>query len=234
MPTPTPVRPHLAAALAQAGHVLLNFRTVSGVSRPEGLGGRLHDLMRERGENFSMVAWLLASDDDWYAIAVDHGHGRDAFRLFADAEREATADLPPRPHVEEFLAACRESGRRVAIAGNYDQRVVRAYLKRHGLARHVDRVLCREAELPTHVAELAPALGVAGDTVAAVSDSAVALRHAEAAGLRAIGFVGGGDRRKHLAGPGEVFVTNVGATETRSIPALWRTGRWGEGLLIGR
>ncbi|MEV0650337.1 HAD family hydrolase [Phytomonospora sp. NPDC050363] len=241
---PTPVRPHLAAVLARTSHVLIAFDAIAGGAvRTAGTGRRLGDLMRRRGERFSLVAEMLAGDDDWYAIAVERGHGRDAFAMYAEAEREATAESAPKPYVPEFLAACRESGRGVVVAGNQDQHVVRAYLERHGLARRVDHVLCRRALLPPGVEEFAPSAGCLPGELAAVSGCAHSLWRAEMAGMLRIGVEGGGggggggrgdgcgegvaDSRKLLAGTGRLGVTNTGATRGPAIARMWPVARGG-------
>jgi len=228
---PTPVRPHLAAVLARTSHVLIGFDSVADAVRSEGTGRRLGDLMFKRGESFSLVARMLASDDDWYAIAVDRGYGREAFAMFAEAEREATADAAPKAYVPEFLAACQESGRRVVVAGNHDQRVVRAYLKRHGLARSVDHVLCRREVFPPGVGEIAPGVGCAPGNLAAVADSATTLWRADMEGMLRIGFEGGADDRKFLAGTGRLILTGTGTTRADAVTAMWPVARGG--LVIG-
>lgn len=76
-----PVRPHLAAVLARTSHVLVGFDFIADAVRSEGARRRLQDLMPERGEAFSLLARLLGGDDDWYAIAVQRGHGPDPFAI---------------------------------------------------------------------------------------------------------------------------------------------------------
>ncbi|GLZ78254.1 hypothetical protein Afil01_30610 [Actinorhabdospora filicis] len=229
---PTPVRPHLAAVLARTSHVLIGFDSIATAVRTEGTGTRLYDLMFERGERFSPVAWMLASDDDWYAIAVQRDHGRDAFAMYAEAEREATSTATPKPHVPEFLAACRESGRAVLVAGNHDQQVVRAFLKRHGLARLVDHILCRQALLPPTVTDLAPSAGCLPGNLTAIADSTYSLWQADMADMQRIGIEGGIDSRKHLAGIGELYLTNTGNTRGDAVSQRWPVAR--RGLAFGR
>lgn len=224
---PTPVRPQLAAVLARTSHVLLGFDSLAGSVRTGGTGIRLHDLMRERGEAFSPVAWLIAGDDDWYAIAVERGHGREAFAMYAQAEREATAGATLKPGVADLLSACRESGRGVVVAGNYDQQVVRAFLKRHGLGKLVGHVLCRREVLPPGIHELAASAGCLPGNLAAVSGSAYSLWAADLADMLRIGVEGGSDSRKYLAGTGELWTTNTGRTQGPAVMRMWPVARRG-------
>lgn len=113
----------------------------------------------------------------------------------------------------------------VAVAGNHDRQVVRAFLEHRGLARLVGHILCRRAVLPPTPAEFALSAGCLPGNLAAVSDSAYSLWRADMAGMLRIGVEGGADSRKFLGGTGELRLT--GTTRGDAVTQMWPVARTG-------
>ena len=65
-----------------------------------------------------------------------------------DLEVAAVATAKPTPYVHDVLAACRESGRTVAVVSNNAERAVQLYLTRHGLDDRIGPVFARTSHDP--------------------------------------------------------------------------------------
>jgi phosphoglycolate phosphatase len=112
-----------------------------------------------------------------------------------DQEVTAAATARPTPYVHEVLAACRESGRTIAVVSNNSARAVNAYLDRHGLAESVALVVARTSSDPALLKPSPHLLGIAIEKLAAdpaatalVGDSLTDIEAAHRAGIASIGY----------------------------------------------
>lgn len=112
-----------------------------------------------------------------------------------DLEVAATATAEPTPYVHEVLAACRETGRTVAVVSNNSTRAVTAYLERHGLIDGVARITARTSSDPAllkpspHLIERAVGdLDADSAASALVGDSLTDIEAAHRAGVASIGY----------------------------------------------
>lgn len=87
--------------------------------------------------------------------------------------------------------------------------------------------MCRRALLPPSVVEFAPSVGCPPGNLAAVSDSAYSRWLADMARMQRIGFEGGVNGRKFLAGTGELRLTRTGATKGGAVTQMWPVTRAG-------
>lgn len=112
-----------------------------------------------------------------------------------DLEVTATATAKPTPYIHDVLAACRESGRTVAVVSNNAERAVRTYLVRHGLDDRIGHVFARTSHDPAllkpspHLIEKAvQALNADPTATALVGDSITDIEGAHLAGIASIGY----------------------------------------------
>ena len=111
------------------------------------------------------------------------------------AEIKAVESATPTPGVDEFLAACRETGRQLAIVSNNTGASVRAYLARVGLARFVQHVEARDPSDPAlmkpspHLIEkAAQALAVVPGQCTLIGDQTTDVKAARSIGAASIGY----------------------------------------------
>jgi phosphoglycolate phosphatase len=133
-----------------------------------------------------------------------------------DAEVTAVASAKPTPHVAEFIEACQDSGRRIAVVSNNSHIAVESYLADHGLRQQVDAVAARTEPDPAlmkpgpHlvIRALAQVEGIP-DSAVLIGDSETDIASAESAGVRSIGFANkpGKERRLSLAGADAIVTT---------------------------
>ncbi len=112
-----------------------------------------------------------------------------------DLEVTATSTAKPTPYVHDVLAACRESGRVVAVVSNNSERAVRTYLVRHGLDDRVGQIFARTSHDPAllkpspHLIEKAvQALNADPAATVLVGDSITDIEGARLAGIASIGY----------------------------------------------
>jgi phosphoglycolate phosphatase len=112
-----------------------------------------------------------------------------------DQEVAAVATAKPTSYVHEVLAACRESGRTVAVVSNNSARAVSAYLDRHGLSDGVALVVARTSHDPALLKPSPHLLEIAVEKLAAdpaatafVGDSLTDIEAAQRAGIASIGY----------------------------------------------
>jgi len=111
------------------------------------------------------------------------------------AEIKAVESATPTPGVEEFLAACREAGRPLAIVSNNTGASVRAYLDHVGLAGFVQHIEARDPSDPAlmkpspHLLErAAQALAVAPERCTLIGDQTTDVRASRAIGAASVGY----------------------------------------------
>jgi phosphoglycolate phosphatase len=110
-------------------------------------------------------------------------------------EVTAVATAKPTPYVHEVLAACRESGRTVAVVSNNSAQAVNAYLDRHGLSGGIALVVARTSHDPALLKPSPHLLEIAVEKLAAdpaatafVGDSLTDIEAARRAGIASIGY----------------------------------------------
>jgi HAD superfamily hydrolase (TIGR01509 family) len=116
-------------------------------------------------------------------------------RQLTDAELEATETATATPGAAEFLAACRATGRPVAVVSNNSAQAVRTYLDRVDLVDLVEHIEGRD---PTNPAKMKPdptpvrralrAIGGEAQSALLIGDSDSDQRAARAARVHAIGY----------------------------------------------
>jgi HAD superfamily hydrolase (TIGR01509 family) len=134
----------------------------------------------------------------------------------ADLEVAAVATAKPTPYVHDVLAACRESGRAVAVVSNNAERAVQTYLTRHGLDDRTGPVFARTSHDPAllkpspHLIEKAvQALNADPTETALVGDSITDIEGSRLAGIDSIGYANkpGKLERMTAAGAGAVITS---------------------------
>ncbi|MFF0339675.1 HAD family hydrolase [Kribbella sp. NPDC004875] len=125
------------------------------------------------------------------------------------AEIKAVESATPTPGVDDFLTACREAGRQVAIVSNNTGASVRAYLDRVGLADLVQHIEARDPSDPglmkpsPHLIERAAlALGVEPDACTLIGDQPTDVQAAHAIGAASIGYANKPGKADDLAAAG--------------------------------
>lgn len=111
------------------------------------------------------------------------------------AELHAAATAVPNPGLAGLLAACRRTGRRLAVVSNNSEQAVLAYLKRHAINDAVDAVVARTSDTinllkphPHLVATAAQALRIDPAACLLVGDSENDLHAGRAAGVITVGY----------------------------------------------
>jgi HAD superfamily hydrolase (TIGR01509 family) len=111
------------------------------------------------------------------------------------AEIKAVESAAPTPGVDEFLAACREAGRQLAIVSNNCEASVRTYLDRVGLTRFVQHIEARDPSDPALmkpnpylIEQAAQALGTSPSRCALIGDQTTDIQAARAIGAASIGY----------------------------------------------
>lgn len=125
------------------------------------------------------------------------------------AEIKAVESATPTPGVDDFLTACREARRQVAIVSNNTGASVRAYLDRVGLADLVQHIEARDPSDPglmkpsPHLIErAAQALGVEPDACTLIGDQPTDVQAARAIGAASIGYANKLGKADDLAAAG--------------------------------
>jgi phosphoglycolate phosphatase len=111
------------------------------------------------------------------------------------AEIRAAESATPTPGAAEFLAACRDTGRPVAVVSNNCLPAVVAYLERVGLAGLVQHIEAREEVDPARmkpnpylIERAAHAIGVSLTRCLLIGDQPTEIQAAQAVGAAGIGY----------------------------------------------
>lgn len=133
-----------------------------------------------------------------------------------DAEVTATETATPTPGLPDVLAAARNTGRQIAIVSNNSTEAVHAYLDRHRLAGHINRISARHADMDLHLlkpnphllAQVLVALDVEPQEAALVGDSVFDIKAASAAGVAIVGLANKLGKNRKLAEAGANVVVD--------------------------
>ena len=217
------VRPHVARAVGQTAHVLLDF------------DGILFDMQAALGRTAreKAVADLLTSREHrprslpitfgWYGVhetlnylaTNEPDHAIEAETLVSGLELDAALTARPARNMKRLFAACGATGRKVAVFSDVSEQAVLAALRAHQLDGYVDAIAARQgldlaaAEAGPTIERAADLLGAAPDTCLAVSGSFQRLYAAKHAGAIGLGCVCGRNSRKHLAQSQTPVVSNL-------------------------
>ncbi|MFC3997952.1 HAD family hydrolase [Nocardiopsis sediminis] len=111
------------------------------------------------------------------------------------AEVQSVATAEPTPGAVEFMRACVETGRPLAVVSNNSEEAVRAFMDKHALGSLVRDVIGRDKVSPRLMKPDPHSLRLALDALAAepkgsvlVGDSTTDVEAAHAAGATAVGF----------------------------------------------
>lgn len=161
----------------------------------------------------------VANTSDWfeilaYAASIDHELAAAVETELAESESDAVATAVPTPYIDDAVAACRESGRSVAVVSNNSAVAVRMYLEAHDLAHQVAAVAARTGPDPAIlkpspylIKQAASALGASPSACAVVGDSPTDIQAAHSARALSIGYANkpGEHERMTQAGAGAII-----------------------------
>ncbi|GIE85897.1 hypothetical protein [Actinoplanes regularis] len=198
------VRPHVARAVAQARHVLLDFDGVCFAMPEMGRPWELLNGLKLRTSRLAVptytvphvLAYLSAHEPE-LAPAVE------AARSAVEWEAVLTARMAT--GLAELLTGSTATGRRMWVVGEYSEDAMRAGLRAHGVEQPATVVAGRQGleydtlgtvSVATRAVRL---LGVDPSECLLVSGQTDVLRHAEDSGMALLGVVSGHDTRKWLA-----------------------------------
>lgn len=173
----------------------------------------------------------IANTTDWFEIlafaaSVSPDLAAAVETELAEIESAAAATAVPAPHVHDAIAACRESGRSVAVVSNNSAAAVRAYLEAHDLAHQVAAVAARTGPDPAIlkpspylVKQAASALDASPSACAVVGDSPTDIQAAHSAGALSIGYANKPGEHEHMTQAGAGAIINSMADLTLRLRA---------------
>lgn len=145
----------LAAILRRSPAVLLDFdgpvcSVFAGYPAPQ-IADELRALVIDLVDELPPALESVTSPHDFLTATAEVSPelARHVEEALQTAEIKAVESAAPTPGVEEFLAACQEAGRQLAIVSNNTGASVHAYLARVGLTRYVQHVEARDPSDPT-------------------------------------------------------------------------------------
>jgi beta-phosphoglucomutase-like phosphatase (HAD superfamily) len=142
-------------------------------------------------------------------------HAVEAERLVSGLELDAALTARPARNLDQLLAVCVATGRKVAVISDLSEAAVLAALRAHTLSAHVGAVAARQGldlsavDAGRTAERAADLLGVPLSSCLVVSGSYVRLRATRHAGAVGLGCECGRDRRKHLADEHTPVVPNL-------------------------
>ena len=224
-PGPVRIRPHVAAAVGRAQHVLLDFDgvmfNVQDALGPSAREDAVAELLTSRPHRPRPVGVTLVWDGVHPTMAFlaerEPDYAVEAEAIVSTLEMDAALTAGPAFGLREVLAACAATGRKVAAVSDMCETAVLATLRAHGLNGAIAAVAGRQGlDLstidPAHTAERAADL--LGNPVSAcllVSGNSRVLRRARTVDAIGLGCECGRDRRKHLAGTEAPVVSGLPA-----------------------
>ncbi|MGW8528487.1 MULTISPECIES: HAD family hydrolase [Nocardiopsidaceae] len=130
-----------------------------------------------------------------YLFEVAPERQAESERMLRDAEVLSVAEASPTPGAVEFMKACKETGRPLAVVSNNSPEAVTAFLEEHGLTKLVDGVFGRSRVSPElmkphpHLLELGiKELSVRPAACLMVGDSETDIEVAKAVGIPVVGY----------------------------------------------
>jgi HAD superfamily hydrolase (TIGR01509 family) len=205
----------ISALLAAARYVLLDFDgPVCSI-----FAGRAAPLVAEeianviRGLGHSVPSEVLAHGDPLDVLRcagqVDEALATHVERALRAAELVAAETAQPTSGAADFLDACHQTGRAVAIVSNNSAPAVVRYLDRTGLAPLVAHVEGRDATSPTLMKphpillhRALRALDAKSESAVLIGDSQTDMEAAQAAGVSMIGYANRAGKAEILAASG--------------------------------
>ena len=215
----SPADPDTAAARAR--YLLLDLDTTVFADLPaDAAAARLRAVLHDH--NVDLPDSVASAEDPFhvlrYAATLDRDIAERVEAEMTDLELNAVGSAAPAPYVPELVAACRESGRFLALVSNHSARALNAYLTAHRLDGGVDLVVGRtiadqatftlNAHLITYVATR---LDARLAECAIVSDSPACMDAAHLAGIGAIGYADDPRTRERLTAAGaDAIIASLG------------------------
>lgn len=207
------VRPHVAHAVAQAQHVLLDFDGVMfDVETALGRWGR-ENAVREYLDSRPYFPRPIVLG----AFGVDHmlgyiaenkpDYADESEKALSRRELDSALTAVPAPGLRQLLAACADSKRKVGVISDLSEDAVAATVRAHSLELHVGTISARRgldlAVFDTgHAAErAADQLGVPVSSCLFVGGRWARIRAAQEAGAVGLGCECRREPRKYLATP---------------------------------
>jgi HAD superfamily hydrolase (TIGR01549 family) len=207
--------------LRSAETVLLDFdgpvcSVFAGITDIE-VADRLREVLRREGA--SMPSCVAETNDPIAVLEFTTGH-KDLVLLVEDAliaaELQAIRQAGPTPYAVEFMAAVRESGKRLAIVSNNSSEAVRAYLEEAGASEYVEVVAGRSYGRPDlmkpnvfPVQQALKELGTTTATAVLIGDSLSDVEVSNEAGVASIGFANKPGKAELLRSAGATAVLDA-------------------------
>lgn len=232
-----PINDPLAAVLAATRPVLLDFDgPVSPIFAGDKNRASANELRRVLAERSIAVPASVAETRDPLAVLRYAGQHSDTPTLavvegtLREAELRLAADAAMTDGADDFLRACAEVRRPVAIVSNNAAEAIDTFLSRFELRRYARHVVgrphARPGRMKPHPAivhEALALLDVEPHRCVLVGDSITDVQVAHLTGVRSIGYVKAPDRLAGLqdAGPDATVDSMVKlAAAIRAVPAL--------------
>lgn len=191
----------LAALLRRSPVILLDFdgpvcSVFAGYPAPQ-ITDELRALALEHVDELPPAMDAMTSPHEFLTASADVSPelARQVEAALQTAEIKAVESATSTPGAGEFLAACRDAGRQLAIVSNNTGASVRAYLDRIGLADLVQHIEARDPSDPAlmkpspHLIErAAQALAVPPSQCTLIGDQTTDVKAARAIGAASIGY----------------------------------------------
>jgi HAD superfamily hydrolase (TIGR01509 family) len=191
----------LAAILRRSPVVLLDFdgpvcSVFAGYPAPQ-IAEELRSLVIDLVDELPAGLEGVSSPHELLAASAEISpelarHVEDALQT---AEIKAVESATPTPGVDEFLAACKDAGRQLAIVSNNTGASISAYLARTGLTRYVQHIEARDPSDPglmkPHpylIEQAAQALRTTPVRCTLIGDQTTDVRAAKAIGASSVGY----------------------------------------------
>lgn len=220
----------LDPVLIRTGPVLLDFDGPVTRLLPRPANAGLAEAAREplRAAGIDLPESVAITSDHIAVLRFAHTCPQDVEMAVEAAcragELHGAAISAPTPGVTEFLVACAESGRPVAIASNNAPEAITAYLDRQQIANKVQAVVGRSDGQP-HLMKPHPAillaaadhLGAEVSRCVMIGDTVSDVTAARAAGVQVIGYAKSPERGRDLARAGAAALTDSMLTLARAV-----------------
>jgi phosphoglycolate phosphatase len=179
----------------------------------------LRGLVSDLADSLPMALESVASPHDFLTITAEVAPelARDVEDALQTAEVKAVESATPTPGAEDFLAACKDAGRQLAIVSNNTEASVRAYLARMGLTRYVQHIEARDPSDPglmkPHpylIEQAAQALVTTPVRCTLIGDQATDIQAAKSIGSASIGYANKPGKSDDLTTAGaDAIITHI-------------------------